>query len=128
VGVPQDYKMHPCVDQGRLSVMGDFVVSDYLVDVQRYDAGADAGVVEKIVKHLGIALRSRDASLVSCSDPSELARVREKWCAKKFGETDEAAADAVIARVCETMKGDRQKQRVTFYYLVAKDMGRLGDL
>ncbi len=128
VGVPQNYKMHPCVDQGRLSVMGDFVVSDYLVDVQRYDAGADAGVVEKIVKHLGIALRSRDASLVSCSDPSELARVREKWCAKKFGETDEAAADAVIARVCETMKGDRQKQRVTFYYLVAKDMGRLGDL
>ncbi len=103
-------------------------MSDYLADVQRYDAGADAAVVDKIVKHLGIALRSRDASMVSCSDSSELDRVREKWCMKKLGEGDAAAADAVIKAVCETMKGDRQKQRVTFYYLVAKEMGKLGDL
>ena len=103
-------------------------MTDYLAEVQRYDSGADAEVVQKIVKHLGIALRSKDASLVSCSDKSELERVREKWCAKKLGETDAGAADAVIAKVCETMKGDRQKQRVTFYYLVAKEMGKLGDL
>ena len=51
---------------------------DYLADVQKYDAGADADVVQKIVKHLGIALRSKDASLVSCSDKSELSRVTEK--------------------------------------------------
>jgi len=103
-------------------------MTDYLSDVQRYDAGADASVVEKIVKHLGIALRSKDASLVSCSDKSELDRVREKWCVKKLGATDDAAADAVIGKVCETMQGDRQKQRVTFYYLVAKEMGQLGNL
>ena len=103
-------------------------MTDYYADVQRYDSGADADVVQKIVKHLGIALRSKDASLVSCSDKSELDRVREKWCGKKLGETDAGAADAVIAKVCETMKGDRQKQRVTFYYLVAQEMGKLGDL
>jgi len=103
-------------------------MSDYLSDVQKYDAGADAAVVDKIVKHLGIALRSKDASLVSCSDKSELDRVREKWCMKKLGATDVGAADAVIAKVCEQMKGVRQKSRVTFYYLVAKGMGRLGDL
>lgn len=103
-------------------------MSDYLAGVQRYDAAADAEVVQKIVKHLGIALQSKDASLVSCSDPSELGRVREKWCMKKLGETDAAAADAVIAKVCETMKEDRQKHRVTFYYLVAKEMGKLGEL
>ncbi len=103
-------------------------MTDYLADVKRFDAGADPAVVDKIVKHLGIALRSKDASLVSCSDKSELGRVREKWCMKKLGATDPAAADAVIARVCETMKGAHQKQRVTFYYLVAKEMGRLGDL
>mgnify|MGYP002063552401 CR=1 FL=1 len=44
------------------------------------------------------------------------------------GETDAAAGDAVVAKVCETMKGDRQKQRVTFYYLVAREMGKLGEL
>jgi hypothetical protein len=103
-------------------------MTDYVADVQRYDAGADADVVNKIVKHLGIALRSKDASLVSCSDPSELDRVREKWCQKKLGESDASKADALIAKVCETMKGDRQKQRVTFYYLVASEMGKLGDL
>jgi len=103
-------------------------MSEYLEDVQRYDAGADAGVVDKIVKHLGIALRSRDSSLVSCSDPSELDRVREKWCEKKFGSTNKAAADEIIAKVCEEMKGDRNKNRVTFYYLVAKYMGKLSEL
>ncbi|QKV20481.1 DUF2853 family protein [Oricola thermophila] len=103
-------------------------MSDYLDDVKRYDPGADAGVVDKIVKHLGIALRSRDSSLVSCSDPSELARVREKWCEKKLGSTNQAGADEVIARVCEEMSGDRNKNRVTFYYLVAKYMGKLGEL
>ncbi|MEM7215079.1 MAG: DUF2853 family protein [Pseudomonadota bacterium] len=103
-------------------------MSDYLGDVQRYDSGADADVVSKIVKHLGIALQSRDASLVSCSDSSELDRVREKWCMKKLGATDEAKCDEVIAGVCEAMSGDHNKQRVTFYYLVAKEMGQLGDL
>jgi len=103
-------------------------MADYLADVQRYDAGADAAVVDKIVKHLGIALRSsRDAALVSCSDSSELDRVVEKWCMKKFG-VDKPASDAAVKAVCETMKGDRQKGRVTFYYLCAKELGKLGEL
>ena len=103
-------------------------MSDYLADVRRYDAAAPEETVAKIVKHLGIALRNKDSSLVSCSDPSELARVREKWCKKKFGATDDAKCDEIIAAVCETMKADRNKGRVTFYYLVAKHMGTLGQL
>ncbi len=42
------------------------VMSDYLADVQRCDAGADADTVGKIVKYPGIALRGRDAALVAC--------------------------------------------------------------
>jgi hypothetical protein len=102
-------------------------MTDYLADVQKYDADADAAIVDKIVKHLGIALRSKDASLVSCSDDSELATVREKWGMKKLG-LDADTAKTVVAKVCETMKETRQKQRVTFYYLVAKETGKLGDL
>ncbi|MCP4185210.1 MAG: DUF2853 family protein [Hyphomicrobiales bacterium] len=103
-------------------------MSDYLADVQRYDAGADADTVKKIVRHLGIALRSRDTSFVSCSDDAELGRVRQSWCMKKLKQTDEANCDKVIASTCETMKADRSKQRVTFYYLVAKSLGQLGGL
>ncbi|MBV2143904.1 DUF2853 family protein [Falsochrobactrum sp. TDYN1] len=103
-------------------------MSEYLADVRRYDAGADEAVVEKIVKHLGIALRNRDSSLVSASDPEELKRVRTNWVAKKLGIADEAKGDEVVAHVAEVMKGDRNKHRVTFYYLVAKQLGKLGDL
>ncbi len=103
-------------------------MSDYLADVQRYDAGADAAIVGNIVKHLGIALRSRDASLVSCTDSAELGRVRASWCMKKLGQSDEGKCDQTIAEVCKTMSGDNHKQRVTFYYLVAKSLGQLGDL
>ena len=102
-------------------------MTDYLEDVQRYDSAADSAVVEKIVKHLGIALRSKDASLVSCSDQSELDRVIEKWGGKKLG-MDAAASKEIVSKVCEQMSDDRQKQRVTFYYLVAKHAGKLRDL
>lgn len=62
-------------------------MSDYLAGVQKYDSGADEAVVNKIVKHLGIALRNKDSALVSASDQTELDRVKEKWCAKKLGVT-----------------------------------------
>jgi hypothetical protein len=74
---------------------GEDSMTDYAADVKKYDAGASDETIGKIVKHLGIALRSRDASMVSCSDPSELARVSEKWCGKKLGVTGAAADDAV---------------------------------
>ena len=47
---------------------------------------ASADVVGQIVKHLGIALRNRDSSLVSCTDTKELDRVKaENWACKKLG-------------------------------------------
>ena len=103
-------------------------MSEYLADVRRYDAGADEAVVGKIVKHLGIALRNRDSSLVSATDPEELKRVRDSWVAKKLGVADAAKAEEVVNHVAEVMKGDRNKHRVTFYYLGAKQLDKLGDL
>lgn len=103
-------------------------MADYLADVKIYDATADADVVAKIVKHLGIALRNKDSSMVSCSDQKELDRVKAGWIAKKLGVADDSKADAAMQKVCETMKADRTKARVTFYYLVAKHLGKLGSL
>ena len=45
---------------------------------------------------------------------------------KKIGRTagmDDKALDASIKAVCEKMKADHNKQRVTFYYLLAKNYG-----
>lgn len=99
-------------------------MTDYLADVQKYDSGADETVVNKIVRHLGIALRNKDSALVSASDPKELERVKEKWCEKKLG-VGGADADAAIAATAKAMADDRSKSRVTFYYLVAKNLGKL---
>jgi hypothetical protein len=103
-------------------------MADYLADVKKYDATASAEVVDKIVKHLGIALRNADAKLVSCTDPQELDRIKKGFIAKKLGETDGAKADSVLEKVCQSMSADRTKARVTFYYLVAKHYGKLASL
>ena len=103
-------------------------MDDYAVNVKKYAPDAKDAVIAAIVKHLGIALRSKDASLVSCTDKDELARVRDSWCKKKLGLGDEAAIDAMIKKVCETMKAERNKSRVTFYYLVAGHAGKLDGL
>ena len=98
--------------------------ADYIEDVKRYDSGAAEDRVQKICNYLGIALANRDSSLVSCSDETERNRVRDGYAAKKLG-MDSTAAEAAIAAVCETMKGDRMKQRVTFLYLIAHGAGKL---
>ncbi len=102
---------------------------DYAADVTKYAPNCDANAVKGIVKHLGIALKSNDSSMVACSSKSELERVRESWLKKKLGLTDsDADLDAAIAAVCEQMKADRSKSRVTFYYLLAEKYGKLAAL
>ncbi len=94
--------------------------TDYIANIKKYVADVDEGVVSGIVKHLGIALQSKDASLVSCSDPSELERVRNSFLKKKLGRTEsDDELDEAIADVCQKMSGERNKSRVTFYYLLA---------
>jgi len=102
-------------------------MSEYLDDVRKFAPGAGEAAVAAIVKYCGIALRNVDSSLVSASDPKELATVRDGFAAKKLG-LDAAAADAAIKVVVEKMKGVRQKSRVTFYYLLAEATGTLGKL
>jgi hypothetical protein len=103
-------------------------MADYLSDVKKYDAAANADAVAKIVKHLGIALRNRDSALVSCTDAKELDRVKANWVAKKLGVADSGKADGAIEKTCKAMAADNTKSRVTFYYLVARDLGKLGSL
>ena len=99
-------------------------MADHLADVRKYDPDADEAAVDRIVKRLGIALRSRDASLVSCSSASELQTVKDKWCKNRL-DLDDEATDDVIEKVCQDMKGAKSKSRVTFYYLCAKHSGTL---
>ena len=65
--------------------------------------------------------------MVSATDKAELDRIRDGFAAKKLGLAPEAA-EAGIQQVCEKMKGDRSKSRVTFYYLLAEATNTLDKL
>lgn len=96
------------------------MATDWVADVKKYAPNADEGIIGGIVRYCGIALRNRDSSLVSFSDPTELARVRNNFLKKKLGLTHtDDVLDAAIAKVGATMKADRTKNRVTVYYLLA---------
>ena len=102
-------------------------MSDYLADVRKFSPDAAEAHVAAVVKYCGIALRNVDSSLVSASDPAELARVRDGFAAKKLGLAPELA-DQGIQRVVARMKDVRQKSRVTFYYLLAETTNTLDKL
>jgi len=103
------------------------MAEDWALDVCKYVPDADQAAIAGIVKHCGIALRSRDASLVSFSDSEETDRVRESFLKKKLALTDlDDVLDAAIAKVGDVMKADYTKNRVTVYYLLADHFGKLG--
>ena len=95
----------------------------YLAEVRKYDAKASAAVVDSIVKYCGISLRSRDSSLVACSDEKELNTVATGFCTKKLGM--KKGQKELVKDVCGQMKGQRFKNRVTFYYLCAKSARKM---
>lgn len=106
--------------------MAEDRATDWAADVRKYAADADEAVIAGIVRYCGIALRKRDSSLVSMTDPKETARVRENFLKKKLGLTDaDDVLDAAIAAVGETMRAENFKHRVTVYYLLADRFGAL---
>ena len=74
--------------------------TDWSEDVKKYVPDADDNAIAGIVRHCGIALQSRDASLVSFTDKSELERVREKFLKKKLGlSMSDDELDGAIAKI-----------------------------
>lgn len=100
--------------------------ADYIPDVAKYTKTVDEAAVAGVVRHCGIALYKRDSSLVSASDPEEIARVVNGFLKKKLARTeDDAALTKAVEAVLEKMKADRTKSRVTVYYLLAEHFGQL---
>ena len=101
----------------------------YIAGVKKYASNVNEGAVAGIVQHLGIALRNKDASLVAATDPDELKRVRESWLKKKLALTEsDEELDKSIQAVMTKMKADHAKGRVTVYYLLAEQYGKLNSL
>lgn len=99
---------------------------DWLADVRRYVPHPDETAVAGIIRYCGIALRTRDASLVSFEDPEETGRVREHFLKQKLALTDsDEVLDHEIAAVGQRMGDTHFRNRVTVYYLLAERFGKL---
>lgn len=97
---------------------------DHLADIQKYSPKANADTVAAMEKTYRLVLSKPDSSMVSFSDPAELATVRENFVKKKLGVTgDDAALDAEIKKIGEQIPG--RKNRLTVYYLLAEHYGKL---
>jgi hypothetical protein len=98
---------------------------DHLADVKKFakkplNEAAFAGMS----KSYALVMSKPDTRYVACSDAAEIERVRDNFLKKKLGLTG-SDLDGSIKAICEHMKADRTKSRLTFYYLLAEHHGKL---
>lgn len=91
--------------------------------LKKFDAKANRSVFESIYKYCGVAMTTRDGSLVACRDEAELETVANGFVTKKLGV--ESGQLDLVKGVCEQMKAQRLKNRAVFYYLAAKKAKKL---
>ena len=88
-------------------------------------SNADHALLEKVAKGLGPSIYNKDSSLVSGTDPDELARVKNNFLIKKLGLADSPALDKAIDEVVEEMgRSNRNKHRAIFYTLLVQKFGK----
>ena len=100
----------------------------YNAEFTKLSLDVDAALVEAVTKKMGPVIYNEDSSRVSCSDPEELARVKNNFLIKKLGMADSADLDAAIADVCSQLgSSNRNKYRAMFYTLLVIKFERQGD-
>ena len=98
----------------------------YIAEMEKLGISFEKDLFTKVVKGLGPSIFKKDAEVVSCSDDAEVLTVKKNFLIKKHGLEDSEKLDAAIAAVCEKMgTSNRNKSRVTFYYLLAEKYGKL---
>ncbi|WP_455475174.1 DUF2853 family protein [Bartonella sp. B17] len=101
-------------------------MTNSLADIKLYDPNPDEAAIERLSRRLALVMKSQDSSLVAISDTKELERV-EKWVIETL-EVDEENAKKAVLKVADMMSKSRRKNRITFYYLVAKQLNALDKL
>jgi hypothetical protein len=101
-------------------------IQEHKATVVKYAKNVNAAALDKMAKNYALVLSNKDSQFVSCGDESERDTVRENFLKKKLALTNsEAELNAAIEAVCLTMKEDRFKSRLAFYYLLADKFDKL---
>jgi len=104
----------------------DDKIEQYIKASQDLKLGLSDDLITKVTVGLGPSIYKKDSETVSCSQASELERVKKNFLQKKLGLTvDDAKLDAAIKKVCEAMgTSNRNKYRALFYALLVKEFGK----
>lgn len=99
----------------------DEAIEAYKADLTELKVTINEELLKKVTKSLGPSIYLKDASLVSCSDQTELDRVKKNFLSGKLGLTDDAEMDKALKAVCEVYKANHKK-RAVFYYLLVTNL------
>ncbi len=87
----------------------------------------DTVLLRAVAKACGPAIYKADASKVSCSDKTELERVKKNFLLKKLELKDTPKLDEALKEVCKEMGSrNRNKYRAIFYYMLVKKFRKSG--
>ncbi|MEE9332378.1 MAG: DUF2853 family protein [Methylophilaceae bacterium] len=101
--------------------------NEYKAALAKYTSNINDGALEQMAKTYALVMSNKDAKNVACGDPAEKETVRDNFLKKKLGLTNsDNDLDAGVEAVCATMKEDRMKNRLVFYYLLAEKYNKLG--
>ena len=98
----------------------------YLAESKKLDLLLSDELITKVTVGLGPSIYKQDSEMVSCTDSTEVATVRDNFLKKKLGLTQpDEELDAAIKNVCEMMgTSNKHKYRALFYALLAKNFGK----
>ena len=104
----------------------DDKIALYIENANKLGLNLSEDLISKVTKGLGPSIHNKDAETVSCTDSSELDRLRENFLKKKLGLTeDDTTLDSAIKEVCEKMgTSNRNKYRALFYALLTQKFNK----
>ena len=105
----------------------DDCLATYDAEMKKLGVKYDADLMRAVAKGCGPSIYKLDASKVSSADKKELETVKKNFIVKKLGISDDAKADAAIAKAVETFgSSNRHKYRAMFYYMLVKEFKKEG--
>lgn len=97
----------------------DDKVAMYVANAKELGLKIPTDLLTKVAKGLGPSIYLGDASLVSGTDPEELARIKNNFLIKKLGLKDSAELDKAISEAVTQMgTSNRNKHRAIVYALL----------
>jgi len=99
----------------------DEKIAKYIEENNRLGLRLTDDLITKVTVGLGPSIHKKDAETVSCTQASELERIKKNYLIKKLGCKESPQLDEAIKEVCEKMgSANRNKYRALFYALLAQ--------